>query len=96
MFHHIVLMRFTAATDARFLAEVERYADRIRRELPYVRAYAFVRNAAGRAQGYDWAVIAHFDDSAAHDAYQVSDAHQEMKAYMAPFIADLIACDAAT
>jgi len=34
-----------------------------------------------------------FDSSAAHDAYQASPAHQEMKVYMMPYIEDLLACD---
>ena len=86
-------MRFTADADARFFAEIERYVGRVKRELPDVRGYTFMRNLAGRSKGYDWAIVSRFDDSAAHDAYQVCGLHQEMKAFMTPFIADILACD---
>ncbi|MFY3955023.1 Dabb family protein [Achromobacter xylosoxidans] len=39
------------------------------------------------------AVGAAFTDAAAHDRYQVSPAHQEMKAYMADFIERLVVFD---
>ena len=96
MFHHIVLMRLTEAADAGFFETVERYVQRMPRELPYVRGYALLRNVASRSKGYDWAIISRFDSSAAHEAYQVSNLHQEMKAYMTPFIAELLACDGET
>jgi hypothetical protein len=92
MFYHVVLMRLTDADDA-FLARVRGFAERIRRELPYVRDYQFGRNAADRARGLDWTVIATFGNSAEHDRYQVSPVHQEMKAFMTPHIADIVVCD---
>lgn len=95
MFHHLVLIRLKG-DDAAFHERVAAYVERIRAELPYVRQYDFVPNKADRAGGYDWAVISAFDSSEDHDRYQVSDVHQEMKAYMTPFIESLIACDAET
>lgn len=92
MFYHVVMMRLTDADDA-FLARVGGYADRIRRELAYVRDYRFGRNVASRAKDYAWAVIGTFDSAADHDRYQVSAVHQEMKAFMAPHIADMVVCD---
>ncbi|MFP5405164.1 MAG: Dabb family protein [Gammaproteobacteria bacterium] len=92
MFHHTVLMEFTANADRAFHDAVEAYAEEIRR-LPYVRRYVFRRNLASRSDGLEWIVFGSFESSADHDAYQVSDAHQRMKAYMTPFIARLIACD---
>jgi hypothetical protein len=38
-------------------------------------------------------VVAAFADEAAHDRYQVSPAHQEMKTYMAGFIERLVVFD---
>ncbi len=94
MFHHIVLMRIAGA-DAEFHSRVEAYAERIRRELPYVRSYTYGPNRADRSGGYDWAVLSTFETSDDHDRYQVSELHQEMRAYMTPFIEALIACDVA-
>lgn len=95
MFHHIVLMRLSGI-DAAFHRQVAAYVARVRAELPYVRSYAFVPNRADRGEGYDWAVLSSFDTEEDHDRYQASAVHREMKAYMAPFIAALIACDAET
>lgn len=95
MFHHIVLMRLSGIDDA-FHRRVAAYSARIRAELPYVRNYAFAPNVAGRSAGYDWAVLSSFDTAADHDLYQVAAVHQEMKAYMTPFIEALVVCDAET
>ena len=93
MFYHIVMMRLGAAADAAFHREVEAFCGRFRREAEGVVSYNYGRNLADRAKGYDWAVIGQFASSAAHDAYQVSPLHQEMKAYMMPLIEDLVVCD---
>ena len=68
------------------------YCRRILAECDGVAAYAFRANEASRADGLTHAVVAAFADSAAHDR-QVSSAHQEMKAYMAGFIARLVVFD---
>lgn len=92
MFFHVVMMQLTGTDDA-FLARASHYADRIRRELPYVRHYHFGRNVAARAKGFTWTVIGTFDSAADHDLYQVSAVHQEMKAFMSPHITDIVVCD---
>jgi len=92
MFYHAVLMELKDA-DASFLARVREYEQRIRIELPYVRDYRFGPNVATRARQFSWAVLGAFSSPVDHDRYQVSDVHQEMKAFMAPHIADLVVCD---
>ena len=92
MFYHIVMMRLHDP-DRTFHERVHGYAERVRRELPYVRTDEYCRNEASRAQGFDRAIIAAFDSSADHDRYQVSNVHQEMKAFMMPRIADIVVCD---
>lgn len=92
MFYHAVLMNLEDAS-AEFLARVEDFAARVRAELPYVRDYHFGPNLASRAGPYRWTVIATFDDEEAHERYQVSPVHQEMKAYMGPRIAQIVVCD---
>jgi len=92
MFYHVVMMRLKDP-DRAFHDRVNAFAERVRRELEYVRAYHYGRNVAGRAQNFDWAVIAAFDSSADHDRYQGSPVHQEMKAFMSPRIADIVVCD---
>ena len=95
MFHHVVMMRLQDP-DRAFHDRVYGYVERVRRELSYVRAYTYCRNEASRATGFDWAIIATFDSRVDHDRYQVSDVHQEMKAFMMPRIADIVVCDADT
>ncbi len=91
MFMHVVLMEIAA--DAAFHAEVERWCERVRRECDGVLGYAYGENTAARADGLSHAVVAHFVDEAAHDAYQTSPAHQGMKAFMAPEIRRIVVFD---
>lgn len=96
MFHHVALLRLTDAADADFHERIQQFCRRVRAEVPDVLTFDFGRNLADRARGYDWAVLASFPNARAHDVYQSAPTHQEMKAYMAPFIADLVVCDFAT
>lgn len=93
MFYHLVMMRYTDRADAEFHRRVEGYAERVRRECGGLVRYDYGANIASRGKGYDWVVAGVFDSSAAHDAYQESPPHQAMKAFMMPFIADLVVCD---
>ena len=93
MFLHVVMMRFNGDADVRFRERVQHYCARIRSECDGVAGYDFKPNVASRSDGLDYAVIGAFTDSSAHDRYQVSPAHQEMKAYMAGFIERLVVCD---
>lgn len=93
MFLHVVMLQLSAAADAAFQARVQHYCQRIKAECDGVVGYAFERNVADRSDGLGHAVIGAFADSASHDRYQASPAHQEMKAYMAGFIERLVVCD---
>lgn len=93
MFHHVVLMKLSDEADSEFHATVERYCERIRRSSPHVRGYICQPNTASRRQEYTWAIVSGFDTEADHEAYQTSALHQEMAAYMAPFIERIVACD---
>lgn len=93
MFHHVVLMQFTARADRAFLEAVEAYAARIRRSAPNLQRYVFRPNLASRSDGLTHAIVGSFATSADHDAYQVSAVHQEMKAFMAPYLARIVVCD---
>ena len=93
MFHHIVLMRLSDDVDDRFHARVGAYVEAIRETSPKPLRYVYRRNLATRSGGFGWAIVSAFLSSADHDAYQVSPLHQEMKAFMTPYIAELVACD---
>jgi quinol monooxygenase YgiN len=93
MFYHIVMMRLNDRSDAGFHRQVEAYAQRVRAECSGLLRYDYCRNVAGRSQGYEHVILGVFESSAAHERYQVSPPHQAMKAYMMPFIADLVVFD---
>jgi len=93
MFHHVVLMRFTAQAGPAFHAAVEAFCDRVRRADPRPHRYVYRPNVASRSDGLDFGIVAVFDSAAAHERYQVSAVHQEMKAYMTPFIERIVVCD---
>lgn len=93
MFHHVVLMEFTPEADQRFLDRVEAYSEQIRRTAPNLIRYVFGRNLASRSDSLAWGIVSSFASATDHDTYQVSELHQEMKAYMAPYIARIVVCD---
>jgi hypothetical protein len=93
MFYHVVMMKLSKDADASFHAKVEAFAAEFRRSAKGLTAYDYGLNVADRSKGYDRAVLAAFKTSADHDAYQVSDLHQRMKAFMMPVIVDLVVCD---
>ena len=94
MFYHIVMMTFTPEAGGGFLDRVAHYCRRVLAECPGTLAYALVDNVAARGDGLTHALICAFASSRAHDDYQVSPAHVEMKAYMTPFIARIVVLDA--
>jgi hypothetical protein len=92
MFYHIVMMRYQDA-DRAFHDRVHSHVERVKRELPYVRAYDYCRSGASRAKGFDCAIVALFDSGADHDRHQVSDVKQQLKASVTPRFADLVVCE---
>lgn len=93
MFYHVVLMRFTDEADTAFFSRVEAYCTRVRQEVAGLIAFDFARNVADRSKGLDHVIMGVFETSEDHDAYQVAPVHQEMRAYMLPFIDEILVCD---
>lgn len=93
MFHHIVLMSFTKEADAAFFAEAQRYVARVKAECEGVVDYFMKANIAARSDGLTHGIVGVFTSSAAHDAYQVSPVHQEMKAFMTARMSRIVVLD---
>lgn len=93
MFYHIVLMRFSAEADEAFFARVEDYVRRIKAECADVVTYFAGANVASRSDGLTHSIVGVFRSSQAHDAYQVSPAHQEMKEFMMRYITRIVVLD---
>jgi len=93
MHYHIVLMSFTPKADAAFFEKVKGYSKRIRSECADVVTYVMVKNLASRSDGLTHAVVSTFCSSLAHDDYQISPVHVEMKSFMAPYIDRIVVLD---
>ena len=55
--------------------------------------YFLRENIAARSDGLTHGIVGVFASSAAHDAYQVSPAHQEMKAFMMTRMTRIVVLD---
>ena len=88
-------MEFSKDADQTFFDKVGMFSQRIRAECRGVIAYDFGQNEAARSGGYTHAVVSLFSAAAAHDDYQVSSVHVDMKTYMSPFIQRIVVFDGA-
>lgn len=93
MYLHVVMMAFDDSADAAFFATVRHYGERIRAECEGVLGYTLTENEADRSGGHTHALVSQFVSAAAHDAYQISPVHQEMKAWMGPKIRQIVVFD---
>lgn len=93
MFHHVVLMKFSPNVERDFFEKVEAFCERIRSAEDRPLGYVFRPNLASRSDGLDYGIVASFESSSAHDIYQLSEVHQEMKSYMSPLIDRIVVCD---
>lgn len=93
MFHHIVLMSFNDTADAAFFAQAQRYVERVKAECKDVVDYFMRENIASRSDGLTHGIVGVFKSSAAHDAYQISPVHQEMKAFMTARMSRIVVLD---
>lgn len=93
MFYHIVLMSFTPETGEAFFAKAQHYVERILAECDGVETYFMTENAASRSDGLTHAIVGTFTSSAAHDVYQASPVHQEMKAFMTAHMDRIVVLD---
>ncbi len=93
MFHHIVLMSFDKDVDAVFFARAQDYVERVKAECSGVVDYFMRQNIAARSDGLTHGIVGVFKDSIAHDAYQISPVHQEMKAFMTARMSRIVVLD---
>lgn len=93
MFYHIVLMSFAPDCGPAFFKRAEAYVERVKAECDGVVSYLMKENVASRNDGLTHGIIGAFASSAAHDAYQVSPVHQEMKAFMTTGMSRIVVLD---
>ncbi len=93
MFHHILLMSFAPDAGPDFFATAQGYVARIKAECSGVEGYFLSENLASRSDGLTHGIVGVFASSVAHDAYQASPVHQEMKAFMATKMVRVVVLD---
>jgi len=93
MFSHTVLIQIPDDAPDAFHTRACELANQIRATCPGLLSYAYGRNTADRGKHYNFAVVSTFVDEAAHDAYQVSDLHIQLKDHIATQMKDILACD---
>lgn len=77
---HIALFRFSDATSEDDVAEITRALERLRGEIPQVRAYRVGADLGLSEAAWDYGVVADFDDRAAYEAYRDHPEHRRVVA----------------
>jgi hypothetical protein len=93
MFFHIVLLKFNEKADDSFHREAQQHAKRVKRECSDLVLFHLGENLASRSRGYSHTLVSSFTNSEAHDRYQSSDVHQEMKRFLAPYTDSMVVHD---
>jgi len=75
---HVVLFRWKPGTSPTDVAALERALAGLPKLVPSIRRYRFGRSLGLGPSGFDFAVIADFDDAAGWREYWANDAHQQL------------------
>ena len=78
MVRHVVLFRWKPGTGAAELRALEQALGGMPRLCPTIRRYRFGRGLGLQEGGYDFGIVADFDDAAGWRAYWADDAHQRL------------------
>jgi len=89
---HVALFRWAEGTTTRQQEEVAARLSELPAKIPQIRSYSLGRNAGINPGGYDFAVVADFDDREGYLAYRD---HPEHRAVVEEVIAPLVADRAA-
>lgn len=79
MFHHVVMLGFREPLSHEDRAFFLDRCARIERGVAGVLAMHFVQNRSGRSPQFTHAIVARFEDEAAHDRYQTHPLHDELR-----------------
>jgi hypothetical protein len=80
MVRHVVMFRWKPGTTPQQIASLERALGEMPRICPTIRRYRFGRNLGLQEGGFDFAIVADFDDADGWRAYWSNDAHQKLVA----------------
>ncbi|MFF3573903.1 Dabb family protein [Nocardia jiangxiensis] len=82
MFRHIVVMKFKRPLTTAEAARVRRSLDDLGVQSPDVRGFSHGPDLGVRPGGYDWGLVADFDDSEGWRAYSAHPAHDVVRDVM--------------
>ena len=80
MVRHVVMFRWNPGTTARELESLERALAGMPRMCPSIRRYRFGRGLGLQEGGFDFAIVADFDDADGWRAYWAHEGHQKLVA----------------
>ncbi|MBA4707372.1 Dabb family protein [Aquitalea aquatica] len=95
MLHHVVLLRFTAASTPSDIAEISRRFAALPALIPGIQAFAGGEDCSpeGLQQGFTHGWLLSFTDTAARDGYLHHPAHLEFVSFLKPFVDDVLVSD---
>lgn len=93
MFHHVVLLEFHDPNSMEQIEFMREQTEFLGREISEVVHIEFKKNLADRGREFTHAIIASFESSQKHDAYQVHPAHLLVKERIKDTIKSLLVLD---
>ncbi len=90
MIYRNVLFKLNQAADDEAIQKIMQYVDRIREEITEVRDYQFAANMATTDGGYNWVLLAVFDNVPNMNAYRVNPMHLEFVEFCDNYTDDFI------
>lgn len=93
MFRHVVLLRFNQPLEQRDYDDIVNSCVVMKKELAGILSLIFVANRSDRAQSYTHAFVADFFDQDAHDRYQQTPIHIQLKKKITKLSSDLVVLD---
>ncbi|MBK6787438.1 MAG: Dabb family protein [Gemmatimonadaceae bacterium] len=93
MFHHTVLLRLAPDADADFLARFACYEAAVREGCAGALLYRLLPNGAPSGKGFTHALFSAFESHAAFTDYDRSALHTKIKAFLGPYVVELVVAD---
>lgn len=95
MLHHVVLLRFTAATTPSDIAEISRRFAALPARIAGIQSFAGGPDCSpeGLQQGFTHGWLLSFADAAARDGYLHHPAHLDFVSFLKPFVDDVLVSD---
>jgi len=94
MFHHTVLLSLAPMADSAFFERFVRFEAQVVASCAGVIRYRLLPNDAPSRKSFGHVLVSAFESRAAFVDYDRCALHTEIKAFLGPFVADLVVADA--